>query len=141
MTIEFVPFQPEHLAQIKLPARQAEYYDRLIQPGYAESLATGPAWTALARGRVIGCAGFLEQWSGRAIAWAMAGDIPTDSGPSILEKLKSVISEQTGRIEFTAPTNNGAACGVAHALGFVEEGLMRSYGPDGSDHILFARVV
>ena len=139
-SIEFVPFQPEHLAQIQLPQHQAEYYQRLIRPGYAESLATGPAWTAFDGDRVIGCAGLLEQWSGRSIAWAMAGDIPTDSGPSILEKLKSVLADQPGRIEITAPTNNGAACGVAMALGFVAEGMLKSYGPDGSDHILFAKV-
>lgn len=136
--IEFVPFEPWHLSQIEIPAAQAAW----IKPGYAESLANNMAWTGFIDDRVVGCAGFAPQWEGRAIAWALFGrEIPKRAWTAIIAKVrKELACTAYPRVEATVPFGFGAGCRLANALGFQVEGLLSKFGPDGSDHFLYARV-
>ena len=140
-SITFVPYEPHHLAEIKLRPEQVPYFDALVKPEHAESLANGLAWTALDGDRVLGCAGLSSQWPGRKVAWTISGNLPSYAGPPILAKLKEIIAAQIGRIEFSVPCNNGEGCLVAHELGFKVEGMAEAYGPDGADHFMYAKVV
>lgn len=139
--IEFVPYEPWHLMVIDLQPTQTAYYQRFVQPGYAESLAKGVAWTGFINDRAVGCAGFAPQWEGRAVAWALFGrGIPKTVWPAIVRKVRAETQGIKGRIEATVPFGFGAGCRLAKLLGFEIEGLMKAFGPDGSDHFLYARV-
>jgi len=44
------------------------------------------------------------------------------------------------RLQLTVNATNLVAVRWANALGFTREGVLRSYGADGADHIVFARI-
>ncbi len=46
---------------------------------------------------------------------------------------------QLHRLQIVVDCRNNVAIRWARALKFAEEGTMRGYGPDGTDHIMFAR--
>lgn len=144
----FIPYRPEHLAQIALqPAQRAA--SAVIKEGYAESLAVpGMAWSASNEsGEILGCAGMVPQWEGRVIAWALLGvAIPKRAWPTIAKKIArefnaALADHGRHRVEITVPVNFGAGCRLARLLGFEIEGRLRAYAPDGSDHFLYAKIV
>ena len=145
--IRFVPYEAAHLAQVELQPAQARWRDQLFKEDYAKAMAVpGMAWTGLDGDRVVGCAGFYPQWEGRVIAWAVFGAVPRDAWMSIVRKVRKELRDCLAdhgrhRVEATVPYNFGNGCRFAHALGFKVEALMKHYGPDGSDHFLYAQVV
>lgn len=148
-TVVFTPFEPAHLAAIAdgLAGPLARYADRLLAPDLAGWLVTpGLSWTGLAAGRPIGCAGVHAVWPGRAQAWALFADVPRRAWPAITAKVEEVMlaAHAAGhrRIETTVLDGFAAGHRWARRCGFVCEtpAPMRGYGPDGSDHFLYARV-
>ena len=147
--IRFVPYSPEDLARVDRQPAQARWRDKLLTHEYARSVdVPGMAWTALDEGgRVLGCAGMAPQWEGRVIAWALFGQsIPKAAWPKIAKKIRNEFhSKLSGhgshRVEITVPKDFGPGCRFAFLLGFEVEGLMKHYGPDGSDHYLFSQVI
>lgn len=146
--IKFVSYSPHDISCIALQPVQAKWRDQFVKPGYAQSLdIPGMAWTALDGGKVLGCAGFSPQWEGRVIGWAVFGtDIPKTAWPRILRFIRKQFHETLAkhgrhRLEITVPFGFGAGCRLAHMLGFQVEGLMKEYGPDGSDQFLYAQVI
>lgn len=103
---------------------------------------SGPAWTAVQGGRVLGVAGLGQHWPGRSEAWCLlARDVPVMTWPAIHRVvLKVLASADIRRIEAT--TRAGFAQGERwmRMLGFVSEGRLAAYGPDGADHTKWARV-
>lgn len=145
--MRFVPYQPSHLAQVALLPAQEQWRSYLIRDGFAEALALpGMAWTGLLNDMPIGCAGFQPQWEGRVVAWGLFGQIPKMAWPAIVKKIRhefraTLQSQGRNRVEITVPANFGPGCRLALMLGFTVEGLMKSYGPDGADHLLYAQVL
>lgn len=144
--ITFIPYEPEHLAQIKVQPAQELWRDCLILDGFAESLANGMSWTGLVAGVPVGCAGFTPHWEGRVTAWALFGVVPKMAWPAIVKKIRrefrsSLQSHGRHRVEITVPAGFGPGCRLALMLGFAVEGKMRAYGPDGSDHLLYAQIL
>lgn len=146
--ITFIPYRPEHLMQIDYQPAQRRWKDLFFTPAYARVLdVPDMAWTGLdEQGRVIGCAGFSPQWEGRVIGWAVFGKIPKAAWVPIFKKVRKEMRAlrkqgHDHRVEITVPYGFGAGCRLAHLLGFQVEGLMRRYGPDGSDHYLYSQVV
>lgn len=146
--IEFVPYEPWHLEALDLQPMQSWWRDKLLAPGYAQGLANDMAWTGFIDDRVVGCAGFAPQWEGRVIAWALFGrDVPKKAWASIVAKVrrefKNTLQSQghKHRVEITVPATFGEAIRLANILGFEVEGLMKKYGPDGSDHLMYAKVI
>lgn len=141
--IEFVPYEPGHLALVDLQPAQAAWRQWALRPGYAESLvAPGRAWTGLEDGRVLGCAGLaaVPGDPGRAVAWALFGRIPPRLWPAVVAKVRRVFAESgLRRIEATVQDGFGNGCRLAHLLGLEVEGRMRAFAPDGSDQFLYAR--
>jgi len=146
--VDVVPFEPAHLARLRLRAAQAELQIVLGQPGYGNSLAVpGMAWTGLHAGAVVGCAGIKPQWPGRAIAWALLSDIPRRSWPEITaivgRQLAAAHLAGYRRIEATVVDGWPTGRRWVERLGFgaVEPPhLMRAYDPEGRDHWLYAKV-
>jgi len=141
--IEFVPFTPAHLLALRLQAAQADLQPLLGQPEYGAALAGADTWTGLVDGRVVGCAGVLPQWPGRAIAWALLTRDLTARHflrvhLKVLRVLRGAQDRGVRRIETTVDAGFDAGHRWARLLGFRPEGLMRAYSPDGRDHVLYA---
>lgn len=143
--LEFVPFRPEHLALLRLQAAQAYLQPLLARPDYAAALAGPYTWSGVVDGRVIGCAGILAQWPGRAIAWALLSRELTarhflHAHHKVAAVMKAAHRAGARRIETTVDAGFDAGHRWARALGFAPEGLMRAYSPEGRDHVLYARI-
>jgi hypothetical protein len=143
--IVFTPYLPEHLVQLQLQNAQQILQPFLEQPGYAASLVVPElAWTGLVAGEVVGCAGILPQWPGRAYAWALLGGIAPAEWVRVTALVRRTCARahQLGHRRIETGVRSGFLHGLrwAEACGFEMEGLMRSWGPDGSDHWLYARV-
>ena len=94
---------------------------------------------------MAGCAGILPQWPGRAIAWALlTRELTARHFLRVHHKVLNVLLGAHGRgarrIETTVDAGFDAGHRWARALGFSPEGLMRSYSPEGRDHVLYARI-
>lgn len=144
--LAFVPFRPEHLPMLRLQAAQSYLQPLMARSDYAAALAGPYAWSGLIGGKVIGCAGLLPQWPGRAIAWALltrelSAAHFLRAHHKVLAVLRSAHASGVRRIETTVDAGFDAGHRWARALGFSPEGLMRAYSPDGRNHVLYAHVL
>jgi hypothetical protein len=143
MMIEFISFKPEHLATLRLQAAQAYLQPVLTKPEYGAALVGPDTWTGIIHGQIVGCAGVLPQWPGRAIAWALLTRELTAhhflrAHHKVTSVLRSAHRRGTRRIETSVDAGFDAGHRWAWALGFRPEGLMRAYSPEGRDHVLYA---
>jgi len=126
-----VPMQPEHLLSVVdsgiLQEYAVKHADSLCEHGFA-CLYPG----------VVGCAGLVPHWPGRAVGWAFFRDVPQKAWFEITKAARAKLHEFRGngfnRIEITVKEDFMAGHRWAMALGFKPGPLLRKYGPDGSDH-------
>jgi len=146
--IAFIPFEPDHLAGLKLQAAQTYFQENVRDPAYRRHLkVAGLSWSGEVNGRVVGAAGVLPQASGRAIVWALfSRDIPFKGWLPITRFVKKVLADAHGagirRIEAIVDPAHGAGVRWAERLGFVCETPwgMAGFGADGKTYLLFAHV-
>lgn len=141
--IQIVQFEPRHLLFMEVQGAQIMVKPVLRDPAYAPSLKNGgPAFSAIADGRVYCCAGVLVQWAGRGIAWALLARGLGARFIPIHRAVKQFLHETPiQRIEATAELGFPEAHRWLLSLQFVREAeRLRSYTPDGSDHALYALV-
>lgn len=137
--MEILAFAPEHLNTLAVQAAQAgALADRdkalkLISAGQAFSARTG--------GATLAVAGVVEQWPGRALAWAV---LSQDIGRHMVAVHRAVVRflelAPYRRIEMHVDAKHEQGKRWAEMLGFEYEGYERAYAPDGRDCLLYARV-
>lgn len=98
---------------------------------------------AIRNGRTVALAGWTRLWPGVVHAYA---SIACDCGPSMLavtRRVRQAMHEAKGVRRFQTSVRADFAAGHRWAalLGFEPEGVLSCYGPDGADHILYAKVV
>ena len=140
--MELVQYEPGHLRCLSLQDNQRMLTPVLADPKYAASLAeAGPAFTGIEAGKVVGCAGLVHQWSGRAIAWALLDRNCAYAMLGVHRATQRFLTEcGVRRVEAYVDPNFRAAKKWALMLGFEYEGLMNCFTPDGRPSILFARI-
>ncbi|PHS25463.1 MAG: hypothetical protein COA84_07555 [Robiginitomaculum sp.] len=91
---------------------------------------------------VVLIGGIFPMWEGRMTAWLIVGKVPRYGWQNICRAVKACLAAyaDTPRIEATALASEPKAQKFLEWLGFEREGLMRNYGPDGADHIGYARI-
>lgn len=101
----------------------------------------GMAWVGEHEGKVLAMAGFLPQWEGRALAWAL---LSKEAGPhfraihrAVEEKL---IKSPFRRVEATVDVGFEPGHRWMKMLDFEPEGYLRAYRPDGGDQVMYARI-
>lgn len=150
--IQSVRFEVRHLEEI-----EPRDYDRMFLGEFRDlevlghALADGgPAVSFLGDGGVLGAAGILRLQRGVGEAWltlsaAFPAARPNRRWAELTQLLNEELTRQMPdpfhRLQTAIP--NGFAPGhrFAGRLGFEPEGIMRRYGPDGSDFQRFARTV
>lgn len=140
--MRIVQFEPDHLKLLLLQPSQAIMQPLLDNPEYAQSLKdAGPAYSAVDGDAVFACAGFIPQWEGRAIAWALISAEAGRHFVTITRAVKRAMDlHQFRRVETAVAHEFPQGHRWARMLGFTREGLMRRYTPDGRDCDLYARV-
>lgn len=146
MGIRIVPFAPEHLTAIAPGPFDAIAVEGLDLRAMAASRAdVGPAWSAVADGRILGCAGIVPLWRGVAAGWLFGGE-ELRRHPVALHRAvaRGVPQAMRGlglhRLQISVHENFAASLAWVERLGFVKEGAMPGYGPNGDNYIRYARV-
>lgn len=135
-----IPFAPEHFTQMQVQERQKWELSHIVRP-YAEFLGKiGPAASAEHDGRIIACAGIAVQDFGMGTLWAL---VSQDAGRHMvrLDKCVRRLLEipQLRRIEASTLADFEPGCRWLELLHFEREGVKRKYGPNGEDHMGYAR--
>lgn len=137
-----VPYQPEHLQDLILQPAQAMLQPMMRDREYADQLAqTSEGYTWLVDGKVIACLGVIPIWENRAAAWGLIGENARRHLTFVHRGVRRFLDlTQYRRVETPVSTNFVEGHRWARMLGFVNEGTMRAYMPDGSDCDLYARI-
>lgn len=137
MIRKVVPFRRWHYDWLG-PA--AEGSTVKIEAALLEMLEAQNSWTGVVDGDVIACAGTIQQWPGRHVAWAY---LSHTSGPHmgwITRQVRKNLEGVQGRIELTVRADFEAGLRWAKLLGFdIETPRLRQFGPAGEDHVGFVR--
>lgn len=147
MALDFIPFRAWHLYELDQSCLQGLSRNLLTDIRIGEMLATeGIAWSGVRDSGIVGFAGILPVWEGRARAWAIFGRILPGEWVPILRKTAEQLDAMHGRgfrrIEADIRADFPIGCRFAERLGFVREtpSPARGYNPDGSDAYLYARI-
>jgi RimJ/RimL family protein N-acetyltransferase len=103
------------------------------------------AFTGLINDKVIAAAGMKRIWGNVAEGWFIAKNDVWNYPITIAKAVKQNIdylatSNNIKRLQTAVRTDFGIGIRFAKWLGFNNEGLMKSYGFDGSDHYRMARI-
>lgn len=144
-------FDPADLDALRLRPEQAALSGWMGRENPMASLARlgSGAWSAwrIRDSVLLGVGAIVPLWPGRAAAVALVGDrIDRRDWPEITRTVRRVLDAAHAnghrRLEASVAVDFPAAARWADALGFTRETAapMRAYGPDGSDHYLYARL-
>jgi RimJ/RimL family protein N-acetyltransferase len=106
---------------------------------------SGPAFTLIHEGKVIGCGGVvLQDWK-RGEAWMLLGagfeKFTLSLCRAVKDKLAEIVKKHNlKRVQATVNPTHTAGQKFLQFFGFQEEGLLRHYGPEGSDYLMYARI-
>ncbi len=146
--MDIIPFRSEHAKFILSQQLNAnELYLRPEHRKYALYLEqVGTSFTAIVDNKPIAAGGIFVLWEGVAEGWVMAtSDIwkHSISMAKHFKKKTNVLIETTKikRLQTTVKADFKLGHKFATWLGFEKEGLMKYYGPDGSDYIRYARII
>lgn len=139
--VDIRTFSPGDLWKIKLQPTQAKAIGFLTEDYALALAAAGPAITATVDGEPVACCGIARAQFNTGVLWGFVGE---SAGRNML-RLHRAASRFIGalpmtRIESTVEQGFAPGCRWLELLGFESEGLMRKYGPDGSNHLRYARV-
>ena len=102
---------------------------------------SGPGFTGVVGGKVVGMAGIIHHWEGRAEAWCV---LNAGMGGYLVDVTRAVrdflANDPTRRIETVVRANFRQGLRWAQMLGMKEEGYMVSYLPTGEDAVRFVRI-
>lgn len=141
--IEFVRYEPDHALQLFGEALE-DQDDRFA--ALAEFHAKYPATTVFNEyGKVIACFGVTPYWEGTAEVWALFSEDIVKYGVNLVRVTRQFLDDLQRGAEYRrlqcqiASTNTAAKRFIEH-FGFVCEGTMSKYGPNGEDTDIYARV-
>jgi hypothetical protein len=144
MTLQIVPFRPEHLAEIEPRAHDVRLTQDLPDileriPAYA---AAGPAVTAFLNGTALCCGGVAMYWNGVGKGWLYTSTEVDRHRIAFHRGARGWIEQVVRawglrRLEVDVPVWNQMSCRWIERLGFQHESDMPLYGPDGSTWIRY----
>lgn len=103
------------------------------------------AWTVFYNLQPMVSFGFDIKWPGMAEAWMMTGTVAREHG-IILSRGARRVFDNIGpalnlrRMQIVVSVDRDYAVNWARFLRFTEEGRLGSYGPEGADYLMFARI-
>ena len=146
--VVIVPFENKHAEQILDQGLNSDLLE--LKPEhrkYAYFLKeVGMSFTGLVNNKPIAAGGVFHLWDGVAEGWVLATkDIykyPVFCAKHIKQRTEIILqANKIKRLQTSVKANCDVALRFAKWLGLKEEGLMKNYGPDGSDFIRFARII
>jgi len=146
--IEIIPFEPCHLDAFEINCTSQAAIDNLKKiSGYLKQ--SGPCFTGVYKGKIIGCAGLSELWPGVAQAWAaVEKGFPMFKVHKVVKQALTTLIESCKyhRVQANTPDDFEmgkkwlSGNGKSKGLGFDVEVTLRKFGPDKSDFIQYVRL-
>lgn len=137
--MEIIPFMAEHLDGFELQPMQSISQSYCTEE-MGKALQQCDSWSAVVDGRVIACAGIVEQWEGRAIAWAFLSTHAKGHMHGIHKAVSRFLELcNCERIEAHADCEFKEAGRWLNMLGFKCEGKMPKFR-FGRDYYLYGKV-
>lgn len=139
MLRKIVPFKRWHYDWLDVAAEAGRFSPH---ESVLAQLEGANSYTGIVNGDVVFCAGTIMQWPTRHVGWALLHE--RLSRPHMLwitREVRAGIERVRGRIEFTVRADFPQGQRWAEAIGFrIETPLLKAYGPEGEDHIGYARI-
>ena len=146
--MDIIPFKKEHAEFIlSQQLNAAELYLKPEHRKYALYLEQiGLSFTATVNDKPIAAGGISMLWDNVAEGWVMATNEVWNHSIIMAKHFKKrtdVLIETTKikRLQTTVKADFALGHKFAKWLKFEPEGLMKYYGPDGSDYIRYARII
>jgi len=103
------------------------------------------SFTCMIGDKIIASAGIKKIWNGVGEGWVLASKEIYNYPITIAKEIKKnfdyvAISNNIKRVQTAVRADYGIGIRFAKWLGLSNEGLMKCYGLDGSDHYRFARI-
>lgn len=141
--IKIVPITMEHLHHMRRMEGLFQHLD--VDAVGAALIQVGVGFTMMRDDTPIGCGGIIPRWNGVGEVWiAVSEELKQRPILLVKETLRCIhLFHQRGgfhRIQLHIRTEDAGLQRWAESLGFTFEGIMRQYGPDKSDHKLYARI-
>lgn len=137
----------DHLRRIQLRADHAAYVRALGKwdAGVAPALVRSGGVALVAPEGVVACAGVSLFWEGVGQLWMRVSDLSEQYPHALAKRAKTFVgmaesSLNLRRLQAVVLAENEVARRFICWLGFQAEGLLRNYGPEGADYIMFAKV-
>ena len=110
------------------------------------SIAPELSWSGIHNGHLVGCGGIIPIWDGVAECWLVGGWRLGTHRLSAVRALTATLArqvkeQQLRRLQAVVRADWDEAVRFVEFLRFQREGLLRGYGPDGSDHYVYARII
>lgn len=139
--IQVIPFKKEHALDLKDFMSLLQIHDPLE---YGAVLESNPiSFSACVDGKIIGAAGIHPLHPGVGRAWALLSMEVRKAAfflhRAVKRRLPGLIEVGSfHRVELVVRRHFPDGYFWAERLGFQDEGLLKKYGPDGSDYHIFA---
>lgn len=145
---KIVPFAADHAGDLREKNSNAatigfdeigkEYLDAMALPGHGFSLVKN--------GHLIASAGVYPVWKGLGEAWVIPSDLIKPHRRQLVtyvrEYLDRLFEENDyRRVQATVREDFDAGHRFIKFFGFQREAVLRAYGPDGADHVQYARLI
>ena len=141
-------FRPDDVQLMSVQDRQIGDYHILrcmTDDDWERASKLGVARTAYEGSKILGSAGVIKLWTGRAVAWALLSrHVHRREMLYITRWVLCILAwceqdMELKRIETPVRCDFPQAHRWAEMLGFVNEGRMLRYNPDGTSSFLYAR--
>lgn len=140
--VVLVPFIPEHLNGFKFEQPDMQGHDDISNHTIAQAHGN-TAVSVIQYGKTLGIFGSSKVWNGLEEAWFLVDEVTRRYGIAMTKVAKKFIQlkfqeDMLNRLQITVRCNDNRAYKWAKCLGFQTDGVMRQFGPDGSDYYMMA---
>lgn len=139
--IQYIPYEPEHFMDIAPRVSRIDFGGTIEE--IAKYHAKFPATTARVGDENIACFGITPLWHGVGVIWGLFASDVGKYGIEVLrasESFLNALMKDLRRVQCEVMAENTAAVKYIETFGFLREGTMKNYGPNGEDYYLYARV-
>ena len=142
--VVIVPFMREHLDKFTINQPDLQGHDDSeLRHRIITQCAGGGGISVVQRGKVLGIFGSSTIWHGLDEAWFLVDEAVRRYGIAMTKVAKKWIAlkfqkDKLNRLQITVRCDDVRAYKWAKCLGFQKDGVMRRFGPDGSDFFLMS---
>lgn len=144
--IEIIQFKKEHAIELfntDLREQDMGEFNDIIRFATVWE-KEGVGYTMLADGKIVFCGGIIDIGWKRGEAWSFMGNLfykyPKSCYKVCRNKLGEIIKEKGyRRIQALVDIDMYGGENFVKHLGFEKEGLLKSYGPDGEDMLMYSK--